>query len=81
MKNELMSIINEAMKHGFDSYGNFRTEDDDTQQEILTCIKGQFSGEVIEISYDYNTGEIKSISQYSQFKTVVPKYIVKQQEV
>lgn len=67
-------LIATATKSGFESYGNFRTEDNDIQCEILTCMKGEFSGENIELNYQYNTGEVVKIDQYCQFQVNHPHY-------
>lgn len=60
-------LIRQATKAGFESYGNYRTEEDHIQYESMTCTKGEFDGEVIEIHYEYNSGEVTRVEQYCQF--------------
>jgi hypothetical protein len=73
MKN-VNQLISQAIKSGFESYGNFRTEDDSVQRETLTCTKGKFSGEVIDIDYNYQSGEILKTTVSSQFPVSHPHY-------
>lgn len=67
-------LIAQALKAGFNSYGNFRTDDDEIQCETLTCIDGQFSGEVLEINYNYSSGEVVKVNHFSQFPVNHPHY-------
>lgn len=64
-----------ALSNGFDCYSSFLDIDDnEIEIQTLTCTEGQFSGEVIEIHYNYYTGNIKAISIYSQFPVNHPHY-------
>lgn len=72
--NTLNTIISEATAAGFLSYGNFRTEDDNIQCETLTCTEGDYSGEVIDIYYDYYTGNVTRVDHYSQFPVNHPHH-------
>ena len=69
--NSLSTLISKA---GFESYGNFRTEDKAIQCEIFTATKGKYCGENIELYYDYNTGVITKVEQYCQFPVNHPHY-------
>lgn len=52
MTQNINSLIVQATKAGFDSYGSFN--EGDYQHEILTCIKGKYSGEVVDIYYNFD---------------------------
>lgn len=67
--NQLISV---ASKSGFETYGSFREED--FQHEILTCIKGKYDGEVIDLYYDYHTGNVAKIEYSTQFKGQQPNF-------
>lgn len=69
--NQLAALVSKA---GFESYGNFRTDEPAIQCEIFTCTKGKYCGENIEVLYNYNTGTITNISQYCQFPVNHPHY-------
>lgn len=59
-------LISAAYKAGFEVYGSFN--EGDSQHEILTCMKGKYDGEVIDLYYDYNTGNVSKIEYSAQFK-------------
>lgn len=65
-----MTTINEvsqkAEKNGFTFYGGFN-EGQDTQHDILTCLRGRFSGEVIDVWYSYITGVVQRVEISTQF--------------
>lgn len=67
----IQSIINQAIKAGFEVYGSFN---EGLQHEILTCTKGEYSGEVIDLYWDYKTGKVHTIDYSSQFKGQSPKF-------
>ena len=72
--NQLIKIASSA---GFESYGNFRTEDANIQCEIMTCTNGGLcDGEVLEIYYDYYSGEVNAplIKCYCQFPVGHPHH-------
>jgi hypothetical protein len=41
---------------------------------IMTCMNGDYDGEVIDALYNYTTGEIVSVSVYSHFPNVESKF-------
>jgi hypothetical protein len=41
---------------------------------IMTCLDGDYDGEVIDALYNYTTGKIVSLSVYSQFLGVKSKF-------
>jgi len=59
-------LISKAERAGFQSYGSFN-EGDDVQHDILTCTHGKFSGEVIDIYYDFYSGDVSKVEISSQF--------------
>jgi len=61
--NQLIAL---ATKNGFESYGSFN--EGDSQHEILTCTKGKFSGEVIDLYYDYSSGNVVKVEYSTQFR-------------
>lgn len=69
---KLQAICNSA---GFEDYGDFETEEREIRNSIMTCIKGEFSGEVIEIYYNYHTGGIVKVMHYCQFPIGHPHYL------
>ena len=66
--NELLSI---ARKAGFEDYASFN---EGLQHEILTCTKGKYSGEVLDIYWDYKTGKVHTIDYSTQFKNQSPTF-------
>jgi len=65
-------FIATAAKSGFESYGSFN--EGDLQHDILTCTKGKYDGEVIDLYYNYHTGEVSNIEYSSQFKGQQPAF-------
>ena len=64
-------------KLGFKLYGSFNeTEPSEVpiQHDIYTCIKGKYSGDVIDVYYNYNTGQIHHKEVSSQFKGSEPMF-------
>ena len=59
------SLIATATKAGFESYGSFN--EGELQHDILTCTKGKYSGEVIDLYYFYSNGFINEIQYSTQF--------------
>ena len=41
---------------------------------IMTCMNGDYDGEVIDALYNYTTGEIVTLSVYSNFPNVKSKF-------
>lgn len=66
------SLISIAAKSGFESYGSFN--EGDCQHDILTCTKGKFDGEVIDIWYDYHSGIVSKVEVSCQFAGQVAKF-------
>jgi len=67
----IQQLLNIADKAGFKSYGSFN---EGLQHEILTCTKGKYSGEVIDIYWDYKTGKVDNIEYSTQFKGQEPTF-------
>lgn len=67
--NQLIQVAN---RNGFESYGNFN--EGDVQHEILTCTKGKYSGEVIDIYYNFYSGSVSKVEISTQFKGQEPKF-------
>lgn len=64
-----------AAKSGFESYLDVRHEENSKwRHEILTCTKGKYSGETIDIIYDDRTGEVIEIIYDTQFKGQEPTF-------
>lgn len=64
-----------AAKAGFQSYSDFAHEDiKGWRVETLTCIKGKYSGEVLDITYEDNTGIIVDVVYSTQFKGQEPTF-------
>jgi len=64
--NNINQLLAVASKNGFNSYGSFN--EGELQHDTLTCLKGRYNGEVIDIYYDYNTGSVTSVEYSTQFK-------------
>lgn len=64
--NQLIAL---AAKSGFDTYGSFKEED--FQHDILTCTKGKYDGQVIDLYYDYYTGNVAKVEYSTQFRVDV----------
>jgi len=65
-------LIATAAKSGFEPYGSFN--EGENQHDILTCIKGKYSGEVIDIYSDYQSGNVNKIEYSTQFKGQDPAF-------
>ena len=64
-----------AAKSGFESYSDFRHEDTPQWRvETLTCTKGKYSGEVLDITYEDNTGIVVDVKYSTQFKGQKPTF-------
>lgn len=70
-KSDLAILTEIANNQGFELYGSFN---EGLQHDIFTCLKGKYDGEVIDIYWDYNTGEIKSIDYSTQTKGQKPMF-------
>lgn len=70
-------IIQQLENKGFENYGDFahpdRIEYKGINQAYFTCTSGEFNGDVAEIWYNYQTGEIVNKLTYSQFHRCEPK--------
>lgn len=44
--------------------------------EIFTCVYGCYDGEVVDLFFDYFTGEIVNIEYSTQFKWQQPKFSI-----
>lgn len=80
MTNTFASLEMKAIKAGFESYSDVshpdRVEFQNVNISTLTCKKGKYNGEVVEIWYNYYTGVVVYSSVYSQFKDESPKFII-----
>lgn len=74
----IQQLISKAMNSNFEQYMDCphpdRIEHPHTNCLIMTCVKGEYDGEVIDVLWDYKTGEILSASVYSQFKGIDAKF-------
>jgi hypothetical protein len=61
---KIQDLLNVASKSGFEIYASFN---EGLQHEILICTKGKYSGEVIDIYWNYNTGIVHTIDHSTQF--------------
>lgn len=71
MANSIQDLLNTAYKAGFEMYGSFN---EGLQHEILTCTKGKYSGEVIDIWWNYTTGQVHTIDYSTQFPNQSPSF-------
>ncbi len=57
---------------GFKEYGSFNEEDG--QHDILTCTErgNKYDGEVVDLYWDYKTGEVTKVEQSTQFMDQQP---------
>ena len=62
---KIQTLLNSAHKFGFEQYGSFN--EGELQHDILTCTKGKFDGEVIDIYYNYKNGLVNKIEYSTQF--------------
>lgn len=69
--NNINEMVNYLESKGFQHYGDFRHPDfieyKDLNQLYMTCMKGDYNGDVAEIWYNVNTGGIVKKLTYSQF--------------
>lgn len=74
-------IEDEAIASGFEYYSDFahpdRIEHQMTNILTLICIKGKYNGDVIDVWYKYDTGEVIHTSVYSQFHNTKPTFTIK----
>jgi hypothetical protein len=77
-KLHIQNLIKLAEQNNFQDYLDCphpdRVEYPNINCLIMTCIEGNYDGEVIDALYNYITGEIVSISVYSQFVGVQSKF-------
>ena len=67
----IQELLNVAAKAGFKVYGSFN---EGLHHEILSCTKGKYSGEVIDIYWDYKTGLVHTVDYSTQFKGQDPTF-------
>lgn len=67
----ILQVFAQAVPVGFESYATFNERELD--HEILTCTKGQYNGEVIDVYYDLS-GTVTKIEQSTQFKGQQPTF-------
>lgn len=65
-------LIATAAKAGFETYECFN--EGEFQHEILTCTKGKYSGEVIDLYYDFYTGKLNRVEYSTQFVGQSPTF-------
>lgn len=65
-------LLKTASKNGFQEYLDVREENH--QHLILTCTKGKYDGEVIDILYKYENGQVFQIDHSSQFPNQKPVF-------
>lgn len=68
---KIQDLLNVAAKSGFQNYASFN---EGLQHEILTCTKGKYDGEVLDIYWDYNTGLVHTVDYSTQFKGQQPTF-------
>jgi len=68
------TIVAKAGRNGFESYGSFN--EDGEQHEIFTCIKGKYEGEVIDVYYNWHTGEVRKFEISCQRKGDVATFVL-----
>lgn len=68
---KIQDLLNVAAKSGFELYGSFN---EGLQHEILTCTKGKYNGEVLDIYWDYKTGLVHTVDYSTQFKGQIPTF-------
>jgi hypothetical protein len=71
---KIQELINVALCNGFEQYSDCQHPDTfeypGANCLIMTCMKGKFDGEVLDVVYDWHTGQIISKSIYSQFSGI-----------
>jgi len=73
---KIQEFINTANKSKFNEYGSFN--EGGLQHDILTCLEGKYSGEVIDIYYNWDSGEISKVEYSTQFKGQCPFFYIPQ---
>lgn len=68
---KIQDLLNVAAKAGFETYGSFN---EGLQHEILTCTKGKYDGEVLDIWWNYKTGLVHTVDYSTQFKGQMPTF-------
>jgi len=75
---KIQNLIKKANQNNFQDYSDCphpdRVEYPNINCLIMTCNKGDYDGEVIDVLYNYTTGIIISASVYSQFYGVQSKF-------
>lgn len=76
----LQQIESKAYASGFNHYSDFAHPDKVEYPRIniftLTCTEGEHNGDVVDVWYNYDTGEIKHVSIYSQFPNTKPTFSI-----
>jgi hypothetical protein len=74
----IQNLIKSAQQNNFEDYLDCphpdRVEYKNINCLIMTCMNGDYDGEVIDVLYNYITGEIISKSVYSHFVGVESKF-------
>ena len=74
----IQNLIKLAQQNNFEDYLDCphpdRVEYKNINCFIMTCMNGDYDGEVIDVLYNYITGEIISTSVYSHFVGVESKF-------
>jgi hypothetical protein len=73
MKN-FNTLMSEAQKSGFEVYSSYAMPDSSINLDIFTCRKGKYDGEVIDIYYNWKTGEVTQVLYSTQFKNQLPTF-------
>lgn len=63
MKQQINILSKIAEDNGFELYGSFN---EGLQHDIWTCLKGKYDGEVIDIYWNYKTGEVHTVDYSCQ---------------
>lgn len=72
-------LVATASNAGFQAYSSVPDTDNCAdevriQHDILTCLSGVHSGEVIDIYYDYDNGFVRHVEYSTQFKGQNPLF-------
>jgi hypothetical protein len=70
----VQKLINLILPLGFDEYGSFN--EGEMQHDIFTCLKGKYDGEVVDIYWDYSSGEVIKVEQSTQRFNQSPQLIL-----
>ena len=74
----IATLSKQAYASGFEDYSNCahpdKVEYPNTNIATFTCTKEKYNGEVIDIWYDYLSGDVSYTSIYSQFKGVTANF-------